>query len=457
MKQKLLILILIISSLTVFGQKKSFSRLSLTAEYGYNYFDGDINQNLSSIFPASIRDVTYGGSLEFALTPVWGISLDYYHFPLRAENFVPRIIINTEMETASINATVNFTRMLFPLAYYKLFLIGSVGAGYSYYKFNPYNPIDRSDPLDSPPTTLLLDNGDAVGRAFAVPVSFALEYNFSKSFALGAKVQYRSHNKDNLEGINELNWKGVTNDFVGAGYLYVRYKINAIKRDHLRNIRWNDYSPDEGLALAKELKAELSTVTTKVIEIDDKVAAVNDKVEMIIPRIENVEGILSNDGADTDGDGVPDKRDKDSNTVKGTPVDFWGRPLANVEPSSGSKQSANKNTFDDVNSLNFIPSVYFDFDRISLSNDALITISKVAQRMKEDAEVLLEIRGYTDYLGTDVYNQALSARRAERVKTELVTVWGIESTRINANGNGKAAAPKMRYAPNRRCDFFFSK
>ncbi len=442
--------------MATFSQKKAFSRFSLTTEYGYNYFDGDINQNLTSVFPASIRDITYGASLEYALTPVWGISVDYYHFPLRAENFVPRVMIRTDLNTASLNATVNFTRMLFPLKAYKLFLIGSVGAGYAHYEFSPYNPIDPTDPLDSPPATLLLESGQAIGRAFTVPVSFALEYNFSRSFALGAKIQYRSHNKDNLEGIAQLNWKGVTNDFVGAGYVYARYKFNAINRDHLRNIRWNDYAPDEGLALARELKAEMDSVKAKVNAVDDKVAAIDKKIDQLVPRIENVEKLLSNDGADSDGDGVPDHRDKDPNTPAGTPVDFWGKTLPNVEPAKAGRK-ASAVTFDDASSMNYIPSVYFDFDRIDLSREALITISKVAQRLKDDPETLLEIRGYTDYLGTDAYNTALSIRRAERVKNELVKVWGIEAVRINANGSGKALAPKMKYAPNRRCDFFFSK
>lgn len=456
MRKGILILIIITTTLATFSQKKPFSRFSLTAEYGYNYFDGDINQNLTSVFPSSIRDITYGGSLEYALTPVWGVSLDYYHFPLRAENFVPRVIINTDMHSVSLNATVNFTRMLFPLKAYKLFAIGSVGAGYAYYEFSPYNPIDPSDPLDSPPATLLLESGQPLGRAFSVPVSFALEYNFSKSFALGTKIQYRSHNKDNLEGISQLNWKGVTNDFVGAGYIYARYKFNAINRDHLRNMRWNDYAPDEGLALARELKAEMDSVKAKVNAVDNKVAAIDKKIDLLVPRIENVEKLLSNDGVDSDGDGVPDHRDKDPNTPAGTPVDFWGKALPNVEPvKAGRKASAV--AFDDASSMNYIPSVYFDFDRIDLSREALITISKVAQRLKDDPETLLEIRGYTDYLGTDAYNTALSIRRAERVKKELIDVWGIDAVRINANGNGKALAPKMKYAPNRRCDFFFSK
>jgi len=456
MRKGLLILILIIITLSTYSQKKSFSRFSLTAEYGYNYFDGDINQNLTSIFPASIRDITYGASLEYALTPVWGVSVDYYHFPLRAENFVPRIIVNTDMHSASVNATVNFTRMLFPLKAYKLFLIGSVGAGYAYYEFKPYNPIDPSDPLDGPPATLLLEAGQPIGRAFTVPVSFALEYNFSKSFALGSKIQYRSHNKDNLEGIAQLNWKGVTNDFIGTGYVYARYKFNANNRNHLRNIRWNDYAPDEGLALARELKDELAGINAKLNDVDKKVDAVDKKVDNLLPRIENIEQLLSNDGVDSDGDGVPDHRDKHPNTPADTPVDFWGRPLANVEPAKQGRKS-NSNAFDDVNSVTYIPSVYFDFDRINLSTEALITISKVAQRLKDDPEVLLEIRGYTDYLGTDAYNAGLRIRRAERVKKELVEVWGIEAARIKADGNGKTLAPKMKYAPNRRCDFFFSK
>jgi outer membrane protein OmpA-like peptidoglycan-associated protein len=104
-----------------------------------------------------------------------------------------------------------------------------------------------------------------------------------------------------------------------------------------------------------------------------------------------------------------------------------------------------------------IPAVYFDFDRIDLDDNSLITISKIAAKMKADPNLYVEVRGYCDYMGNNPYNNLLSQRRSDRVKKELVNIWGIPFDHIISNGKGKALEPKIKYRPNRRCDFFFGK
>ena len=46
-------------------------------------------------------------------------------------------------------------------------------------------------------------------------------------------------------------------------------------------------------------------------------------------------------------------------------------------------------------------------------------------------------QGHTDRLGSDSYNQSLSARRAQAVKDYLVDPGAIESGKINATGKGE--------------------
>lgn len=137
---------------------------------------------------------------------------------------------------------------------------------------------------------------------------------------------------------------------------------------------------------------------------------------------------------------MPDIRDLEPNTPPGTPVDFWGRSMM-------------VQTLKEEDIL----SVYFDFDSYELDKIAQITLIKVAQRMAEDPDLLLEIRGYTDYLGTNEYNKKLSRLRAERVKQELVQKYEIPHDRMVANGLGKIPEPPLKSLVNRRCDFFFSK
>ena len=464
--------------LTAFSQNDKFSRWSVAPEIGYNYFDGDINQNLTSIFPSSSRALTYGANIEYAMTPVWGLAVDYYHFPLSAKTLTQYpLFINTDLNTFRLNATINFTRWIFPQSKSKVIINGSIGAGFATYTYDVrmVNPIDGSM-ADTVSRTLKTANGTPVllfennqplrqGFAISVPVAFSVEYNLSNSVALGAKMQYTAFNKDNLEGVFYLNYKGVTNDFVGAGTVFLRYKINANNKLHLRNIPMDVYQPEEGLILAKELSKKFDKLSSKVDAIDKK-------VDNLVPRIEKLENMLATDGPDGDGDGVPDVRDKEPKTPPNTPVDFWGKALpiyANNIKNYDSKATpqttvTNVKNYNNVSTtkkqvLNYsddISSVYFDFDQIYLRDDALITISKVAKRMLEDPSIYVEVRGYCDYVGNSPYNKTLSKRRAERVKTELVKMWKVPADHIIANGNGKIIEPRIKYLPNRRCDFFYN-
>ena len=480
MKRLLLFFITLSLTITAFSQSKGFSRWSFTPEYGYNYFDGDINQDLLNIFPTSFRDITYGGTIECAMTPVWGLALDGYFFPLRAKNTNPApIYINTDLYTSDINVTINFTRWIFPQSKSKVYVNGSIGLGFAYYKYNVrYLNQDPVLPTDAANNSLILihDNNNQpmkYGLAGSCPVTFSLEYNFSKPLAIGAKVHYRAYTKDNLEGVTHLNWDGVTNDYIAAGTIYLRYKFASIRRNHLRNILFDVYDPDKGLLLAKDLEGKLNKLKNRV----DTIGA---KVDSLIPRVARLESLLSNDGPDADGDGVPDVRDKEMNTPPNTPVDFWGKALLinpysagnPYAPTTGGNANSTTNTIGGAyvgggnkpdakhNAIYIpddVPAVYFDFDQIELDDAALISISKVAAKMKSDPTLYVEVRGYCDYLGNNPYNNLLSQRRSDRVKAELVKVWGVPFDHIISNGKGKVIEPRVRYKPNRRCDFFYGR
>lgn len=456
--KKIFFIFLLIVPTIIFSQKKKISRWSFTPEYGYNVFDGDINQDLLNVFPTSFRDITYGANIEYALTPTWGLALDGYYFPLRAKNNSPTAMyINTNLINSDFLATINFTRLIFPNTKSKFFVLGSIGIGFAYYTYDiRYYPDNSVIPDDATyidtkyngqtrPIHLVKQGGVMkYGTSVSTPVTFSLEYNFSKPLAIGAKVHYRAYAKDNLEGATYLNWDGVTNDYIGAGTLYLRYKFNSIKRDHLRNLKMKEYEPEESLALIADVKKDLAGLKNRVDTVEKK-------VKDLTPRLKKLEDLINNVGPDSDNDGVIDMRDLEPNTPPNTAVDFYGKPLPVQAPKVEKGKNPDYHAYIDE-----IPSVYFDFDRTDLDDDALVTISKVANKMIKDASLLVEVRGYCDFLGDMTYNEKLSNRRAERVKKELVKVWGISEDRIIANGKGKVIQPQIKYRPNRRCDFFFS-
>jgi len=468
MKRLIFIVFLLLFIINANSEDKGFSRWSLSLEYGYNKFDGDVNADLTQLKPPSLLQTTHGANIEYALTPVWGLSFDYYYFPLRAKTNSPAVQISTNLHNSGINATINFTRLIFPQSKSKLYFTGAVGVGFAYYTFDVL-----------PPTTVGL--GSTYSTAISIPVIFTLEYNFSKPISIGANMHYRAYNKDDLEGVKVLNYKGVTNDFIAAGTIFLRYKFHSVSKDHLRNIRMNRYAPDEALVLARlnagrinkldsaqmNLSSGMNRLHKGINRLDTALARLENKVDYHISRLDSLYVIMSNDGPDTDNDGVPDVRDLEPNTPANTPVDFWGRSLKIPVSFSVNVNSANNvssaGSTNYVNSATYaihgedIPAVYFDFDRFTLDDNALVEISKIAAKMKKDPGLIVEVRGYCDYAGNNPYNQQLSQRRSDRVKAELVNVWKIPADHIVANGKGKVIEPRQNYRPNRRCEFFFGK
>jgi len=81
--------------------------------------------------------------------------------------------------------------------------------------------------------------------------------------------------------------------------------------------------------------------------------------------------------------------------------------------------------------------VLFDTGRAELNPGAGRKLDQLAQFLSEHKERRVQIDGFTDSVGTDSYNEELSQRRADAVKSALITR-GIDPSRISTEGYGKA-------------------
>jgi outer membrane protein OmpA-like peptidoglycan-associated protein len=81
--------------------------------------------------------------------------------------------------------------------------------------------------------------------------------------------------------------------------------------------------------------------------------------------------------------------------------------------------------------------VLFDTNRSELNPGAGRKLDQLAQFLNEHKDRRVQIDGFTDSVGTDSYNEELSRRRADAVKSALLTR-GIDSSRISTEGYGKA-------------------
>jgi len=84
--------------------------------------------------------------------------------------------------------------------------------------------------------------------------------------------------------------------------------------------------------------------------------------------------------------------------------------------------------------------VYFDFNKSGLTPEGRQIVRQVAAQLKANRAAAVTLTGKTDLAGTDSYNQALSKRRSEAVRGELVKD-GIAAGRITMRWTGKREPP----------------
>ena len=98
--------------------------------------------------------------------------------------------------------------------------------------------------------------------------------------------------------------------------------------------------------------------------------------------------------------------------------------------------------------------VFFDTDSTTLSQQATSTVSQAATVAKSMPTAKVTVTGYTDTDGSPAYNQQLSVRRANAVKSALVSN-GIAPQAITVNGAGEGGllietADQTKNEKNRR-------
>jgi outer membrane protein OmpA-like peptidoglycan-associated protein len=80
--------------------------------------------------------------------------------------------------------------------------------------------------------------------------------------------------------------------------------------------------------------------------------------------------------------------------------------------------------------------VYFEFNEYSLTSRAFGSIDKVVGHLKQNTNLAVEIKGYTDDVGGDQFNNFLSRRRAKMVM-DYMNSRGVPSELMKAKAYGK--------------------
>lgn len=107
--------------------------------------------------------------------------------------------------------------------------------------------------------------------------------------------------------------------------------------------------------------------------------------------------------------------------------------------------------------------IYFDFDKFFLRLESKEILEKILAFMNSDPQSSIEIKGHTDWMGTDSYNIQLSQRRSESAfnylassgvsKDRLTMKWFGESQPAVSNKNPDGSDNEENRQLNRRCEF----
>jgi len=114
----------------------------------------------------------------------------------------------------------------------------------------------------------------------------------------------------------------------------------------------------------------------------------------------------------------------------GDAVEQAAEPASAAKPPKGPQPPAIRATLQ--------TDAYFDFDKAILKQEGQAKLDEFVVKMNEYTQVdVLLVTGHTDRIGTDAYNMRLSQRRADAVKSYLVSK-GVASQRIETDAKGES-------------------
>ena len=98
--------------------------------------------------------------------------------------------------------------------------------------------------------------------------------------------------------------------------------------------------------------------------------------------------------------------------------------------------------------------IFFDFNKANLTAEAVQVVQQAVTTAMSDGRVRVVVTGHTDTVGSQRYNQALSERRAQAVKNEMIRE-GLNANDIMTMGRNfsdplVSTGPGVREPQNRR-------
>ena len=127
------------------------------------------------------------------------------------------------------------------------------------------------------------------------------------------------------------------------------------------------------------------------------------------------------------------------------------------EPQLTEEEIFLQKSLDQINREKTLGTVYFDYDKAFIRDDAKATLDTNASWLKRFRTVKILVEGHCDERGTEEYNLALGEKRAKSAQDYLLSM-GIGSDRIRIISYGKSQSinpghDEAAWQMNRRAQF----
>ena len=328
-----------------------------------------------------------GAAIEYSINPLVGLGVEYMYNPYGHTYQLNANQVGTmEGRTHDVLmfASINLMNLLVPNRtnfWSKMNIYGDAGVGVGFYQFKLMDAANNVI-VDS------RDAGDGVPETVMGKLGLNLEYNISKSIALGGEVQYRYYDRTNLGGY-QLS-KGNSDALTAT--IGLRFKLGANgQKQHARNISMCEYYPKPAPVIINKI------VKDNTVETMDRLKAIEAENAALNNRINKLNNHIDSLSANGNGGNLP--------------------------------------TYENIE---------FEFGSDKLTQGSYKALDEIAATLKSDnSTVRLNVAGYTDYVGSEEFNQTLSVKRANAVKRYLLSK-NVPSSSVTIIGYGE----KNPIAPN---------
>ena len=385
------------------GVAPKFAHWTIGIDAGFNSFDGDFGWEMKH----PIWLPSAGLSLEYNFTPMWTMGVQYNYDWYR--------VTGNSSSTSAANASVLLDGMMhrvqgyigfdlmsacYPLAKRKIFGWDLfVGGGYGWFKNDIYYP---DETRFNTAKFEAESNADYTGRVFLLAGTL-FDFNLGRAVSLGLKATYSYFIKDDIDG-------------------------RGIGPEETKNRDLPGQIKDLKLSLASKNNDGIIDVS---LHLRFKLASI---------KKTHVKNIASYDAAYR-FNGLADSGNRQKDTIVISHVDTL---YISTTDTTDVVQQVNDN---------FVY-VYFDHNSNTLNEAGLIAVQQLANQMKWDESLCVEIIGYADNTGSEEHNSNLGVARAQNIRDELVEEHNIDPSRITYSSGGTIHGGRSEgaYTPNRRAD-----